>query len=187
MNLGFNEFWTTNFYRGKIEDTEILENLANAFFSTPNFNEDNTIKDSNLFECDNECVLNFKNNIVYPTFKLYLNEIFHQNLDDFDCEMKSWFNQSSLPSHNHSGAHLSAVFYILTGEQTEGGSLIFTDPRNNSNRGYPLEFQNIFQPVQYQPVMGDFIVFPSFVYHYVSACSSNHRLCLPVDLFLGTD
>jgi hypothetical protein len=39
MNLGFNEFWTTSFYHGKLEDGEILGNLANEFFSIPSFNE----------------------------------------------------------------------------------------------------------------------------------------------------
>jgi hypothetical protein len=185
MNHGFNDFWPTTFYHGKIEDDKILEGLANEFFSVRNFDPNYSEKNSfNLFDLKTDSVLKFKNDIVYPAFKLYLSKVFNQNIDDFGYKMKSWFNQSSQPSHNHSGAHLSAVFYILCNNRIDEGNIIFTDPRSNSNRGYPLSFQNIFQPVVYQPVMGDFIVFPSFVYHYVSACSSTHRLCVPVDLFL---
>jgi hypothetical protein len=186
MNQGFNDFWPTTFYHGKIEDDKILEDLAGEFFSIKNFYREHS-EDFNLFDLKTDSVLKFKNDIVYPAFKLYLSKVFNKNIDDFGYQMKSWFTQSSLPSHNHSGAHLSAVFYILTGPQIEGGSLFFTDPRNNSNRGYPLEFRNIFQSVQYQPMMGDFVVFPSFVYHYVSACSSTHRLCVPVDLYLENE
>ena len=37
MNHGFNDFWPTTFYHGKIEDDKILEDLANEFFSIRNF------------------------------------------------------------------------------------------------------------------------------------------------------
>jgi hypothetical protein len=72
MNHGFNDFWPTTFYHGKIEDDKILEDLANEFFSIRNFDQDYSEKNSfNLFDLKTDSVLKFKNDnesisYIYP-------------------------------------------------------------------------------------------------------------------------
>lgn len=185
MKLGFNDFWPTSFYYGKMENDELIQSLINNFLSY-DYDSFHEYLDFNLFDSEEKFILEFKNNVVYPAFKSYAGEVFKKNLDDHDHKMKGWYNISSQPSHNHSGANLSAVFYLIGPSESGGGKITFTDPRINSNRGYPTDFRNIFEPLNYQPILGDFIVFPSFVYHYVHA-SNTKRLCIAVDLFLYND
>jgi len=68
--------------------------------------------------------------------------------------------------------------------QDKGGEIIFTDPRQNANRGYDNCFQEWFKPLKITPTCGDIVVFPSYLYHYVTTYQSNIRIALPVDLFL---
>jgi hypothetical protein len=186
MNLGFNNFWATPFYYSRMENDELIQSLIDNFLSKSNTNNFHESLDFNLFDSEEKFILEFKNDIVYPAFKSYVSEVFKKNLDDYGYQMKAWYNVSSTPSHNHSGSNLSAVFYLMVPSENDGGKITFTDPRINSNRGYPTDFRNIFEPLNYQPILGDFIIFPSFVYHYVHA-SNTKRLCIPVDLFLNNE
>ena len=86
--------------------------------------------------------------------------------------------------HNHSGAHLSGVFYILSEEQGAGGDLVLHDPRSNANRGYDEHFNPMFARNSVIPETGDFMIFPSFTYHHVNPYFSQMRICVPVDLYL---
>ena len=88
-----------------------------------------------------------------------------------------------MPYHNHRGSQLSLVYYVLS-EKTETGSIHFTDPRHNANRGYDMKFLPWFEGLKLTVETGDLVVFPSFLYHYVSTYLGNVRIAIPVDLFL---
>jgi hypothetical protein len=90
----------------------------------------------------------------------------------------------SMPYHNHRNAQLSAVFYLLCDDQRDGGTIYFTDPRQNANRAYDKEFFPWFADLKLTPKSGDAVVFPSFLYHYVTTYQGFMRLAMPVDLFL---
>ena len=86
-----------------------------------------------------------------------------------------------MPKHNHSGSHLSAVFYLLC-EEKNGGNIVLHDPRTNANRGYVDDFQSMFDKVRFTPSSGDVLIFPSFLYHNVETFNGKMRLAMPVDL-----
>jgi hypothetical protein len=83
--------------------------------------------------------------------------------------------------HNHSGASLSGVFYLMFEENESGGKIIFQDPRFNANRGYKLNFNKWFQDLKIMPVSGDLLIFPSYLYHYTEIFTGHVRLALAVD------
>jgi hypothetical protein len=196
MNEGLNYMWPTPILKDTITDKGILDGVVNHIFSNYNseqFKESLEMKDGNLF--NDKYFITFKEKIVIPSFEKYIKL---QNLNiEKNFHTKAWItggavntwitnNKSSysMPTHNHSGSHLSAVFYLLCEEQNQGGGLIMHDPRHNANRGYISEFKDWFKSIKFSPKSGDIIIFPSFLYHNVEPFFGKIRLAMPIDLFL---
>ena len=111
------------------------------------------------------------------------------DLTDFpDRSLRSWItgtrNGYMIPAHNHSGASVSAVFYLMCEEDNQGGELVAIDPRTNANRGYKDEFKPLFANLVYTPQSGEYLMFPSYLYHHTNVFTGSLRLAMPVDLFL---
>ena len=145
-------------------------------------------RDENLFDDNSLELVNFKKQ-VYETFDKYLQNTIGKKISDYDNYiMKGWITghdyEYQMTIHNHSGAHLSGVFYVMAEDQKSGGDIVFSDPRVNSNRGYDDWFDPLFSRVKHKPKTGESIVFPSFTYHHVNPYYSNLRICVPVDLYL---
>jgi uncharacterized protein (TIGR02466 family) len=111
----------------------------------------------------------------------------HNYVECDNVSVKGWVTGTkdySMTSHNHSGAHVSGVFYIST---PHGGPIVFSDPRFNASRGYKegLKEQFGLKPVTIIPQTGELILFPSFVYHEVPHYSGpSRRIALPVDFYI---
>jgi hypothetical protein len=89
-------------------------------------------------------------------------------------------------NHNHSGAQLSAVFYLLNDNINAGGEIVFHDPRTNANRGYNSDVWGcLFEPMRLKPESNTFFVFPSFLYHQVTEFTGKLRIAIPVDLYVN--
>ena len=135
---------------------------------------------------------NFNQKVALPLFDNFLKDSLGKDISCWkDFKLKGWLtgtgkNYSSIP-HNHKGASLSAVFYIFCEEIDRGGEIYFTDPRQNSNRGYDNQFSSWFESLSFTPKSGDVVIFPSFLYHYVATYRGNIRIAMPVDLFLYTN
>ena len=132
----------------------------------------------------------FKREIVKPMFDTYLKQVIGVGLDNFkEYWFRSWLAGTSsgykIDPHNHSGASLSAVFYLLCEEMDSRGELVLMDPRTNANRGYTTSFLPLFASESVLPTTGDVLIFPSFVYHYSIMFEGKLRLAMPVDLFLN--
>lgn len=143
----------------------------------------------NILDKPHEVIAEFKETVVYPAFNSFLRNTLNKSIDDWGGhKTQGWVagygNDYSIAHHNHSGSQLSAVFYLMCDSINKGGQIIFTDPRQNANRGYDTSFQGWFKPLQIIPTNGDIVVFPSYLYHYVTTYQSNIRIALPVDLFL---
>ena len=128
-------------------------------------------------------------NTVRSSFDQYLQHNIGRQISDWQqYEMKAWITghgeDYSMTIHNHSGAHLSAVFYVIAEDKRSGGDIVFSDPRANANRGYDENFDPMFARFRHTPETGDFMIFPSFTYHHVNPYYSNLRICIPVDLYL---
>lgn len=182
--------WSTPFLQCKMPE-DSRERILNHIFSEydlkrppSDFGSINILDDSFAKE--------FKNEVIVPAFNSFINQSIGKDLKDWDSfKMHGWITGTgkdySLNFHNHRGAQLSAVFYLLCEEQNEGGVITFTDPRMNANRGYDSSFLPWFQHKVITPRSGDIVVFPSFLYHFVTTYQSNIRIAMPVDMYLFTN
>lgn len=189
LKLGMNNLWPTEVYLGNIEDKQLLDQFCQYIF----LNEDlKAPKSGNLSKVDllrdgPPEIQAFRDNVVWPAFENYLAQLGFRISDYNDRRLKSWLTGSqsgyNITAHNHSGASVSAIFYLLCDED-KGGDLILMDPRSNANRGYKPDFQRLFENKHYSPQNGQYIMFPSYVYHHTVPFLGKLRLAMPVDLFL---
>jgi len=181
--------WGTPIEILNVDKNDILGNLQ--YHIMTNYDLNNPISDfgnDNLFNDKSAAIQNFKDKIVIPAFNNYILKNYNVDVSKDPNVFKCWItgtkNGYYMVSHNHSGAQFSGVFYLLAEEQNQGGSIIFTDPRYNANRGYDERFQKNFSPEILKPKTGDFVIFPSYLYHYVEQFKSSLRIALPIDMFL---
>ena len=183
--------WPTPFYKSKMED-KYREGFLNHILLKYNLQAPPSDFGSvNILEDDAEEVSMFKQHVIYPAFNKFLEETLGKQINDWEShKLHGWITGSgkdySINYHNHRGSQISAVFYLLCQEEL-GGKITFTDPRLNSNRGYDESFLPWFNHHELVPHSGDMVVFPSFLYHFVSTYQGNIRLAIPVDLFLRTN
>lgn len=183
--MHYEHLWPTTIGVGRFEIPGLVDHIFTHFdLQTP----PSEIDGYNIFD-DHAPVMQAFQNKVFECFNEYLKKNLGKEIKDwYDYEMKAWITghgkDYSMTIHNHSGAHLSGVFYIMAEDPTHGGDLVFSDPRQNSNRGYDEFFKPMFHRRHIQPKTGDFVIFPSFTYHHVNPYYSTLRICVPVDLFL---
>lgn len=182
--------WSTPFLKTKMSP-EISSGLSEKFFTEYNLmSPPSDFGVKNILEDDSDIIKRFKHEVVLPSFNSFLRNTLGKDISDWKGGYRThaWLagkgNDYSINYHNHSGAQLSAVFYILCEEYNSGGEISFTDPRQNANRGYDSNFSKWFEHHRFTPETGDIVVFPSFLYHFVSTYQGNIRLAVPVDLFL---
>jgi hypothetical protein len=200
LNEGYNYCWPTTILKTKIKDKILLEKIVNYIIinylkETPNKLDSHEVDvrgEKNLL--NDNFFKEFKENEIIPVFEKYLKDELNIDLRKKKYYLKSWLNGPgvrsndgySMAEHNHSGSHLSAVFYLLNENENLGGCLNIRDPRGNANRGYQVNpnFSKMFDDKRLEPKTGDIILFPSFVYHGVETFYGKLRLSMPVDLIL---
>ncbi len=191
LNDGINNLWPTTIIKDTIKDKELLDAVTNELFVMYDlYDPPSDIRQDNIFNSGSPVLERFKNEIVMPCFDRYLKEVYNIELKNYPHSfLRGWVagyaNGYFMVNHNHSGSHLSAVFYLLAEEDNSGGEIIFEDPRVNANRGYPTEMLTHFKALSHQPKTGDLVVFPSFLYHCVSPYNNKYRLAVPVDFNLA--
>ena len=175
--------WSTPLYTSGT-DKDLCFNLAQELLSVYDFNNP-----QNVFEIESDLVDKFKSDVVVPAFNSFLRNTVNKDISDWDSHrlhgwVVSYGKDTSLDYHNHRGSQVSGVFYLMCEDDSAGGHITLTDPRQNANRGYDPSFLPWFEPIKLIPKTGDIVLFPSFLYHSVSTYRSNIRIALPVDLFL---
>jgi hypothetical protein len=190
MNYGLNHCWATAVRLSKIKNTSLLEDLTQEILTSSYMkNPPSDFQEFDILKETSNISRQFLKDEVTLAFQEYLNEVLGVDLKQYHgYELRSWLagtgNGYMIPTHNHSGASLSAVFYLLTDDTGKGGELELIDPRSNANRGYDRNFKKLFEKQVLTPKTGDVIVFPSFVYHYTLPFTGSIRLAIPVDLLL---
>jgi hypothetical protein len=165
LNLGMNNLWSTPVYKGKFE-----------------------VNPDIVLSAMNKEVHHKVHDLAETHFDQYLNETLGIALSDYkDHKLLSWVNRyenTEMEYHTHNGAHLSAVYYPIV--EGSGGEIVFYDPRFFAARGYDMNFRRLHGSYELKPEAGDFIIFPSYLYHSVRV-SAGFKLSIPVDLFLYSD
>lgn len=189
IDLGFNEAWPTTLYLGEVNNDSLLDRVCETILTETNIIQPpGDFQNFDILSDGSAVFQEFRDTVVWPAFAKYLK---HWNIDlnEFSKRrIRSWITGSQsgymIPVHNHSGASISAVFYLLCEDQTAGGELLLMDPRHNANRGYDASFKPLFENINYLPKSGEFVLFPGFVYHHTIPFRGKIRLAMPVDLFL---
>lgn len=118
--------------------------------------------------------------IIIPEFVKYAKDVYDYELEEtsYVAWHRTTFDGRALDVHEHSGSNLTCVVYL---EATEG-DLVIIDPRGSSSRGYPWEIRNKhFGEFRSTPSSGDVIIFPSYLYHFVSQHTPSHRTMIAID------
>lgn len=185
--MTIHNLWSTPVLIEDIEDNEILDSAINFLLMNKESLVGKESMDDSILELSE--LSRLKKELFIPSFDKYLKQTLNKNIDDWSGnKINGWlvaYEQGrSLNYHNHRGSQLSSVLYLICDETDKGGEIVFTDPRQNANRGYDTKFQDWFTPLKMKPKCGQLVVFPSFLYHYVTTYQSNIRLALPADCFL---
>lgn len=193
MEYGLNHFWPSTIQLSKIKDNDLLSDLCQEIL-TSNYVYDppSDFQSFDFLAQGSKNAKKFLKNEVIPAFDDYLNQVINVSLKSYkNYNCRSWLAGMKggyfIPTHNHSGASLSAVFYLLSEETDKGGELEIMDPRTNANRGYDENFKKLFDKKTLLPSTGDIVIFPSFLYHYTLPFTGSMRLAMPVDLYLQLD
>ena len=188
MIMEVKSLWPTPVGFGNFESLELAHYMLSSYDVD---NVKSEVEGYNIFEDDTSYIQIFKK-IAYNAFDDYLQKtIGHKITDWTSYKMKGWITghgeNYSMTIHNHSGAQLSAVFYVLAEDKNSGGDIVFSDPRSNSNRGYDEHFESMFEKYRHMPKTGEYVIFPSFTYHHVNPYYSKLRIAIPVDLYLHSN
>jgi hypothetical protein len=187
-----NNLWSTPVLVSESDDA-LRERFVNYLLQNYDvFNPPTDLNKINILEDKADEVREFVDCIVKPAFEQFLNSSLGLSFNDWEgYRLNGWLTGSgkkySMSHHNHAGSQISAVFYLLCEDVGQGGRIIFTDPRQNANRGYDRKFSEWFAPLEIVPRSGSIVVFPSYLYHFVETYQSNLRLALPVDCFMFAD
>jgi hypothetical protein len=191
MEYGINNLWPTPVLLDKMSNDELVGNVCQTLFSdTDLLSPPSDFQNYDVLKDGGEIFKEFQKVVVEPAFDNYLKKILGLPLTRYKrFKLRSWIAGSSIgymiPPHNHSGATLSAVFYLLCEEQDAGGEFIMMDPRSNAVRGYDDNFKPLFAEKRLTPKTGDVIVMPSYAYHYTLPFRGKMRLAMPVDFYPG--
>jgi hypothetical protein len=192
LQYGLNNIYPTKVWLGRT-DKETCNTLAAEILADGNQSQTQIYNDSdyndNLFGKNNNIINNFRDSVIVPDLDNYLRNTINRPLSDFkNYEISAWISKHTdgefVSRHNHWDGQISAIYYIMIDETDKEGTLWLQDPRPNANRGYGPQFEEWFTTLKYQPQVGEYIFFPSFVYHYVCAIKSSIRLAIAVDIKL---
>lgn len=190
MQRGINQLYPTPvLYDIMAEDVQ--QKMVDNLLQHPELRASHALAgtDADIFKHKLDFLEEFAANTVEPVFDRYLQETMNSRLVDFPHRFYGGWQLGyaglyNMPAHNHRNSHITSVFYFLTEDAAHGGDMVLLDPRINANRGCHERQANWFDYTIHQPKSGDYLVFPSFLYHFVRPHTGDLRLGLAVDLFL---
>lgn len=190
MQRGMNQLYPTPVLYD-VMDSDIQQTIVDGLLQHPELRLTHALAgtQADIFKHDHEFLQKFATELVEPVFDRYLRETMNSGLADFPYSFYSgwqlgYAGMYNMPMHNHRNSHVTSVFYFLTEPASLGGDMVLVDPRHNANRGCHEKQTPWFDYTVHQPTSGDYLVFPSFLYHFVRPHTGDLRLGIAVDLFL---
>ncbi len=177
----YQKLFSTPLMRFKVQDCAVLnaallmegEQLRAGSSGVSKSNRGGWHSEGNLFESEAPSIVQIKeaarDAVLTVTNKV--NEKF--NPDDFNLKLFAWMNANPVGGYNaphtHPGAHWSGVYYVAQPDIEEGssGMIEFLDPRSDMQHWKILGASAFQQKVTFRPSVGDLIVFPSYLMHWV--------------------
>jgi hypothetical protein len=87
-----------------------------------------------------------------------------------------------LEVHNHPTSHLTSVLYLACSGEEDDSELVLLDPRSHAGRSYPEALRKSqFASLRIRPRVGELLVFPSYIAHYVAPGRSSKRVSVNTD------
>lgn len=189
LSKGLSNLYPTSVLYDNVGNDNLVERVFEEILKKINLQDPpSDFQDGNILYDGGPALEEFREKIVVKYFDKYLLEVLGKRITDYKkYHLKSWLVGTSInymiPTHNHSGASLSAVFYIFCEDKNSGGELVLLDPRGNANRGYDENFAHLFSPIKILPSTGDAIIFPSYLYHQTLTFTGKLRIAIPVDFY----
>lgn len=177
----YQKLFSTPLMRFKVQDCAVLnaallmegEQLRAGSSGVSKSNRGGWHSEGNLFESETPSIVQIKeaarDAVLTVTNKV--NEKF--NPDDFNLKLFAWMNANPVGGYNaphtHPGAHWSGVYYVAQPDIEEGssGMIEFLDPRSDMQHWKILGASAFQQKLTFRPSVGDLIVFPSYLMHWV--------------------
>lgn len=177
----YQKLFSTPLMRFKVQDCAVLnaallmegEQLRAGSSGVSKSNRGGWHSEGNLFESEAPSIVQIKeaarDAVLTVTNKV--NEKF--NPDDFNLKLFAWMNANPVGGYNaphtHPGAHWSGVYYVAQPDIEEGssGMIEFLDPRSDMQHWKILGASAFQQKLTFRPSVGDLIVFPSYLMHWV--------------------
>ena len=177
----YQKLFSTPLMRFKVQDCAVLnaallmegEQLRAGSSGVSKSNRGGWHSEGNLFESEAPSIVQIKeaarDAVLTVTNKV--NEKFSP--DDFNLKLFAWMNANPVGGYNaphtHPGAHWSGVYYVAQPDIEEGssGMIEFLDPRSDMQHWKILGASAFQQKLTFRPSVGDLIVFPSYLMHWV--------------------
>jgi uncharacterized protein (TIGR02466 family) len=183
----YQKLFSTPLIRFKVQDCAVLnaallmegEMMRAQSKGVSKSNRGGWHSEGNLFDIDAPSIQKIKRSAEEAVFEVTRKVNSKFKPDDLNLKLFAWMNAN--PSggynapHTHPGAHWSGVYYVAQPEVEEGssGMIEFLDPRFDLEHWKILDASAFRQKLTFRPSVGEVIVFPSYLMHWVHPNQSN--------------
>lgn len=113
--------------------------------------------------------------------KIFLRETYKHRAENlrWSAWVHACINGTGLVPHYHMGEeHLTSILYLTDSK----ANLVLRNPIANTMRTWPQEIlKTVYADYHVNPRAGDFVIFPTFIDHYVMAAEADFRISIAID------
>ena len=177
----YQKLFSTPLIRFKVKDCAVLnagllmegEQLRATSSGVSKSNRGGWHSKGNLFETDAPSIQWLRDAAQEAVLKVTRKVNVKFDPEDFNLKLFAWMNANPAGGYNaphtHPGAHWSGVYYVAQPDIEEGssGMIEFLDPRFDLQHWKILGASAFQQKLTFRPSVGELIVFPSYLMHWV--------------------
>jgi len=185
----YQKLFSTPFIRFKVPDCAVLnaallmeaEQMRAKSTGVAKSNRGGWHSEGNLFESDAPSIQRLRDAAQDAVFQLSRKVNAEFTPEEFNLKLFAWMNANPTGGYNaphtHPGAHWSGVYYVAQPNVDEGssGMIEFIDPRSDLQHWKILGASAFQQKRSFRPSVGELIVFPSYLMHWVHPNQSDEE------------